>query len=36
MMERNVNGRPYVMVPKDIWEHIMVVIDENYNWSEMR
>ena len=34
MLEQDVNGKPHVLVPKDVWEDIMTVFNEIKNKGE--
>ncbi len=34
MLEQDVNGKPHVLVPKDVWEDIMTVFKEIKNKGE--
>ena len=34
MLEQDVNGVPHVLVPKDVWDDIMIVFDEIKNKGE--
>ena len=36
MLEQDVNGVPHVLVPKDVWDDIMIVFDEikNNNYGD--
>ena len=34
MLEQDVNGVPHVLVPKDVWDDIMTVFQEQMNKGE--
>ena len=34
MLEQDVNGKPHVLIPKDVWEDIMTVFKEIKNKGE--
>ena len=34
MLEQDVNGKPHVLVPKDVWDDIMTVFNEIKNKGE--